>query len=73
MAVQRFHSISETGNTCRHQPGTAEFSRSLRAVFWLAALLAPSGKIPPGVYKFRSIEESQARKQAWSSGKTMGN
>ena len=67
MPVQKFRSVAEAGNASRIKPGTVEFSRRLRSVFWMAARFAPSPKSPPGVYKFRSIEESQTRKKAWSA------
>jgi hypothetical protein len=66
MPVQKFRSLAEAGSTCRLQPGTVEFSRRLRAVFWMAAQFSPSRQIPPGVHKFRSIEESQTSKTAWN-------
>jgi hypothetical protein len=46
-----------------------EFSRALRSVFRLAELFAPPQKFPPGVFKFRSIEQAQAQRIAWTCGK----
>jgi len=63
MPIRKFRSLSEAGEAERFRPGTAEFSRGLRCVFWMAARFAPSRKAPPGVHKFRSIEEAQARKR----------
>ncbi len=65
MAVLKFRSLSEAGQQERLAPGTQEFSRGLRAVFWMAAKFAPQAMAPPGVHKFRSIEEAQARKKSW--------
>jgi len=68
MPVQKFRSLLEAGKKKRFQPGTAEFSNALRSVFWMAARFAPPQKLPPGVYKFRSIEQAQAQKKACQSG-----
>jgi hypothetical protein len=65
MPVRKFHSLAEAGQVQKHNPGTEEFSRSLRSVFHLAAQFAASNKFPPGVTKFRSIEEAQAQRLAW--------
>jgi len=70
MPVQKFRSLLEAGKKKRFQPGTAEFSNALRSVFWMAARFAPPQKLPPGVYKFRSIEQAQAQKKAWACGKS---
>ena len=65
MPVRKFRSLSEAALAERFRPGTVEFSCALHCVFWMAARFAPPRKAPPGVHKFRSIEEAQARKRAW--------
>lgn len=65
MPVRKYRSLSEAGRPERLQPGTAAFSRALRCVFRMAAFFAPATKLPPGVHKFRSIEEAQAAKKEW--------
>jgi hypothetical protein len=65
MPVRKFHSLTEASQAQKLNPGTEEFSRSLRSVFRLAAQFAPPRKFPPGVTKFRSIEEAQAQRLAW--------
>jgi len=65
MPVRKFRSFSEAVQQKGLAPGTEEFSCALRAVFWLAAKFAPRQVSPPGVHKFRSIEEAQARRKSW--------
>jgi hypothetical protein len=65
MPIRKFRTLAEAGRARRIQPGTEEFSRALRVVFQLSDRFASSQKFPPGVYKFRSIEEAQAQKMVW--------
>ena len=67
MPIQKFRSLTEARHALRIHAGTAEHSRALRAVFWMASHFAPPRKISPGVYKFRSIEEAQAHRKSWES------
>ncbi len=67
MPIRKYRTLSEAGRSERLQPGTPEFSRTLRCVFRMAACFAPPTKPPPGVHKFRSIEDAQARKKEWLS------
>jgi hypothetical protein len=69
MPVRKFRSLLEVEPAKRILPGSVEFSRALRSVFWLAATFAPVQKAPPGVHKFRCLEEAQARKKAWARGR----
>jgi hypothetical protein len=66
MSVRKFRTLAEAGRTIRIEPGTGEFSNALRAVFQMASRLAPPRKFPPGVYKFRNMEEARAQKLAWA-------
>ena len=66
MPIQKFRSLLEASRALRVRPGTAEHSRALRSVFWMAAQFAPERQLPPGVFKFRSIEEAQAQRKAWA-------
>ena len=69
MPVRKFPSLAEAEQAKRILPGSVEFSRAVRAVFWIAATLSPMRNAPPGVYKFRSLEEAQAQKKAWARGR----
>ncbi len=65
MPVRKFHTLTEAGRPIKLQPDTEEFTRVLHGVFRLAAVFAPARTFPPGVYRFRSVEESQAQKMIW--------
>jgi hypothetical protein len=65
MPIRKFRSLAEAGRVQKLNPGTEQFSLSLRNVFRLAAQFAPSPKPSPGVTKFRNIEEAQAQRSAW--------
>lgn len=65
MGVQKFRSIEESRNALRVQAGSRDHVRAVRSVFGLASLLAPASRIPPGVYKCRSIEEAQVLRRLW--------
>ena len=66
MPICKFHTLAEAGRAAKLDPGTEAFSRALYSVFRLAALFAPPQKLPPGVHKYRSIEEAQAQRIAWT-------
>lgn len=68
MPVRKYRTLADAGRARRIQPGSEEFSRALRTVFRLAAKFSPAQKFPPGVYRFRSIEEAQAQRIAWTRG-----
>lgn len=65
MPIRKFRSLSEADKIKRFRPGTEEFSHALRSVFGMAAILAPHRLAPPGVFKFRSIEEAQDWNKSW--------
>jgi hypothetical protein len=46
-------------------PGTPEHSRSIHAVLALVSVFAPKRNLPPGVIKYRSIEEADAQRESW--------
>jgi hypothetical protein len=64
MPIHKFHSLIEASGFRKLEPGGEEFSRALRSTFYLAARLSPSPAPPPGIIKFRNIEEAQAQRLA---------
>jgi hypothetical protein len=66
MPIQKFNSISGISNRKWFQPGTPAFTNVLRSVFWMAKKFAPPQNFPPGVHKFRDIEQSQKQKRVWA-------
>lgn len=65
MPVQKFRFIEEARKALRVEPGSLDHTRAVRSVFGIASLLGPPLRLPPGVYRFRSIEEAQAQRRAW--------
>ena len=65
MPIEKFRSLDAIHQAVRIRTGTEEHSRALRSVFWMARL-SPEQRFPPGVYKYRSLEEAQAQRQSWS-------
>ena len=73
MPIQKFRSLADARKALHFRAGTPEHFRAVRSVFWLAARLAPQRSYPPGVYKFRSIEEAQAQRKLWDRNETSKN
>ena len=65
MPIRKFHSLEEARRALWVRPGTPEHSRALRSVFWLAARFCPAPQVPPGVFKYRTLEEAQAHKKCF--------
>jgi hypothetical protein len=65
MPVQKFRSIEEARKALRVEPATLDHARAVRSVFGIASLLGPARRLPPGVYKFRSVEEAQRQRRVW--------
>lgn len=64
MPVQKFRSLDEM-EISWVIPGTPEHSRSIRAVLALVSIFAPKRRLPPGVFKYRNIEEADAQRESW--------
>ncbi len=52
------------GNTWK-EPGSPELMRAIRST-WDFAQRTLQPKFPPGVYKYRSIEEMKAQRERWA-------
>ncbi|PYV86801.1 MAG: hypothetical protein DMG05_18845 [Acidobacteria bacterium] len=65
MPIKKFRSLDDIRKALRVEPGTLEHSYALRSVFWMADRFAPKQQLPPGVYKYRSIEEARAQRTTW--------
>ena len=64
MPIQKFHSLKEM-EISWVKPGTAEHSRSIQAVLALVSLFAPKRRLPPGVFRYRTVEEADAQREFW--------
>jgi len=60
--ARKFHSLDEM-EISWVRPGTAEHSRSIQAVFALLALFVPERRLPPGVTKYKNVEEANAQQE----------
>jgi hypothetical protein len=64
MPVQRFRSLEEM-EIPLVKPGSPEHSRSIRTVMALVSMFAPKRRLPPGVFKYRSVQEADAQRESW--------
>jgi len=58
MPTAKFKSFEEAADALLLHPRTASVATRMRAIFGLAARIAP-GRCPSGVKKFRSLEEAE--------------
>jgi len=64
MPVRKFRSVEEMNQPIWRRPGDPELYRTMRAVWERGRLMNPR-RFPPGVYKYRSIEEmNRAQEQS---------
>ena len=67
MPVRKYRSIEEMEDVLWTEPGSPEHGRAIQAVIELVNFFASKKQLPPGVFKFRSIEEASAQREAWDS------
>ena len=68
MAVQKYRSVEEM-EVSWVAPGTEQHHRAVEAVFTLVALFAPRRALPPGVFKYRTVEEANSERERWERSK----
>jgi hypothetical protein len=66
MPVRKFRSIDETSCDLWYEPGDPRLWDAIAAV-WSFAARASELRFPPGVYKHRSIEESESLRELWET------
>jgi len=64
MPVQKFRSIADMPDPPRRQPGDPALYKAIATV-WESSRRANPRRFPPGVYKFRSIEEMNRAQEQW--------
>ncbi len=64
MPVRRFRSVEAMSQPHWRAPGGPALYEAIRTV-WTAGLRQHGRRFPPGVYKYRSIEELDAQVQRW--------
>lgn len=64
MPVQRYRSVEEMPPPSRGDIRDPAYREAVRRLLALTAALAPPA-IPPGVHKYRSVEEASAARARW--------
>jgi hypothetical protein len=64
MPVRRFRSAEEMNQPLWREPGDPALYRAMKAV-WDAGQRAFPRRYPPGVHRYRSIEELNAATERW--------
>ena len=65
MPVRKYRSVEEMEERLWHTPGSPEHRRALQRVAEIVSFFVPRRNLPRGVFKFRSIEEASAQREAW--------
>jgi hypothetical protein len=66
MPVQKFRSIADMPDTPRRLPGDPLLYRAIATV-WASGRAANPRQFPPGVYRYRSIEEMNRASEQWEA------
>lgn len=66
MPVRKFRSIEEMPDPPRYEPGDPRLFLAMRSVWALSRGLCPR-VYPPGVYRFRSIEDMNRQRDEWDA------
>ena len=66
MPVRKFRSVEELPPPPLHRRGSRALIEAIAATWSRSAWLAPP-RFPPGVYRHRSIEEMNAKTDAWAA------
>ena len=64
MPVRKFRSVEAMNALTRRSPGDPDLSRTIEAL-WTSGLRLHGARFPPGVHRYRSIEELDAQVQRW--------
>ena len=65
MRVERFRTLDEARRALWLKPGDPRLERVVAWVWALGTALAGPSPLPPGVSKFRTIEEANADRKKW--------
>ncbi len=64
MPVRRFRSVHDMPDEVLREPGTPELAAAIRRV-WDFAARTCRRRFPPGVYRYRSLEEARRQRDRW--------
>lgn len=66
MPIRKFRDVADMPDETWREPGSPELARAIAGLWDFAARTAPR-RFPPGVFRFRSIEEAEAANAAWEA------
>ncbi len=66
MPVRKFHSVEQMEPTVWHDPDDPALPRAIAATWALADRMCPR-RFPPGVRRYRTIEEANRQREAWEA------
>lgn len=69
VSVRKYRSVEDMMDVTWAEPGTEEHHRSVAAVIRLVSLFAPKRTLPPGVFRYRSVEEAQSERERWEANR----
>ncbi len=64
MPIRKITDLQQMEDALWHPPGSPELQQAIRSVWQFARETCPQS-FPPGVYKNRSLEEAQQRRDQW--------
>ncbi len=64
MPVRKFRSVQAMNQPVWRTPGDPALFRAIE-VLWTAGMRTQGRRFPPGVHKYRSVEELDAQVQRW--------
>jgi hypothetical protein len=65
LPVKKYRSVEDMEDRSWVQPGTPEHRAAVRRVLEVASLFGVQRCAPRGVFKYASIEEAGAQREAW--------
>ena len=65
MPVFKFRSVEDMPDAGWHERGSPDLVRAVARVWRMGRHMRPR-RFPPGVHKFRSIEEMSAQRERWT-------
>jgi hypothetical protein len=66
MPVRKFKDVSEMERTLWYEPGDPALYRAIAGVWDFSARVCPL-HFPPGVHRYRTIEEANADRERWEA------
>jgi hypothetical protein len=68
MPVRKYRSVEDMEDRFWVPPGTPAHRNAVRRVLDGVSFLAPRRRLPPGVFRFRSLEAARTQREEWERG-----